>query len=184
MTAPTGLTWEQYAALCAPVSADRIARDPRGNSHLEQWDVRRHLIRIFGFGGWDFELLESTLVKEIQHPPRRRKDRNDQEYGDPYTPWTVLYRVTGRLTIHPQGAVLAVYEDGATGDSENQPSLGGAHDQAFKTAISQALKRCAVNLGDQFGLSLYADTQKAVVLSSLVAPKAPLTKEPKPDGTS
>ena len=39
----------------------------------------------------------------------------------------------------------------------NQASVGAAHDLAMKSAISQALKRCAANLGDQFGLSLYSD---------------------------
>ena len=32
---------------------------------------------------------------------------------------------------------------------------GDAHDMAIKTAETQALKRAAINLGDQFGLSLY-----------------------------
>jgi hypothetical protein len=43
----------------------------------------------------------------------------------------------------------------------------------LKSAISGALKRCAVNLGDQFGLSLYRDGSVApVVQRSLVAPSA------------
>ena len=46
------------------------------------------------------------------------------------------------------------YTEWAAGDATN-PTLADAHDQAIKTAESQAFKRCAVNLGDQFGLSLY-----------------------------
>src|SRR5262245_17476871 len=71
-----GMTWAQYVELCKPLDMSRIAKDPRGNSHLEQWDVRRHLIRIFGFGGWDFEVVSADLVREIQHSSRRRKRDN------------------------------------------------------------------------------------------------------------
>lgn len=53
----------------------------------------------------------------------------------------------------------------------NQPSLGDAHDQAMKTALSQGLKRCAANLGDQFGMSLYnGGSYDAVVLGTLAGP--------------
>jgi len=36
------------------------------------------------------------------------------------------------------------------------PVLGDTADFALKTAASDAMKRCATNLGTQFGLSLYA----------------------------
>jgi hypothetical protein len=86
----------------------------------------------------------------------------------------VIYRYVGRLIVKASdGCPLAVYEDGAVGEAVNQPSLGDAHDLALKSAISGALKRCAVNLGDQFGLSLYRDGSVApVVQRSLVAPAA------------
>ena len=49
----------------------------------------------------------------------------------------------------------ARYTEWAVGDCKNYPSRGDAHDMAIKTAESQAFKRAAMNLGDQFGLSLY-----------------------------
>lgn len=167
-----GLSREQYEKLTEPLHPSRVAK-VKDMSHLEAWDVRRHLIRIFGFGGWDFTVAGCDLVREICDENHRRRNREGQEYGDPYTAWTVVYRVLGRLTIRtPDGKLLATYEDGATGDAVNQPSLGDAHDLSLKSAMSQALKRCAVNLGDQFGLSLYRDGQAgAVVLRSLVAPE-------------
>lgn len=56
----------------------------------------------------------------------------------------------------------------ACGDAINQPSAADAHDLALKTADSQALKRAAVNCGDQFGLSLYnGGTLEPVVLGTL-----------------
>lgn len=159
------LTPAQYAFLVAQIQDNRV-RQLRGNSHLEAWDIRRHLIRAFGFGGFDIETKSLDLVAQIEHPPT-------QQGGKPR--WTVVYRAEVRLIVKASdGTVLAVYEDGASGDSQNQPSLGDAHDQAMKTALSQGLKRCAVNLGDQFGLSLYNGGRvNSVVIRSLVHPEAP-----------
>lgn len=163
-------TPEQYAQLIAPLAKSRVGKNPKGFSHLEAWDVRRWLIRVFGFGSFDIETIALDLVKEIEYPPRRRKDKKGNEYGEPYTPWTVVYRAQVRLTIWDQHGGYVVLEDGACGDSANQPSLGDAHDNAAKTALSQALKRCAVNLGDCFGLGLYNGGKlDPVVQRSLVA---------------
>jgi hypothetical protein len=154
------LSDQQIATLLQPLHGSRVSQDPKGNAHLEAWDVRRHLLRIFGWGGWSDEILTCDLVRELEIPA-------SQPNGKPR--WTVVYRVTMRLTVRdPDGQQVSVFEDGACGDATNQPSLGDAHDQAMKTALSQALKRCAVNLGDQFGLSLYDDGKAtATVLRSL-----------------
>lgn len=153
------LTRPQVEALLAPLHPSRV-RQVQGNAHLEAWDVRRHLLRVFGWGGWDFEVIDCTLVSE-----RSKWDEQNPLKGR----HTVVYRVLGRLVIKsPDGTVLARFEDGATGDAANQPSLGDAHDMAIKTAMSQALKRCAMNLGDRFGLGLYnGGRTEAVVGRSL-----------------
>lgn len=156
------ITSQQYAFLVRPMDPDRVQK-VNNQAHLEQWDVRRHLIRVFGFGGWDFTVLSCEMISHVAAEKNGR------------TGHTVVYRVLGRLTIkNTDGSALAFYEDGATGDSINQPSLGNAHDLAMKTAISQALKRCAINLGDAFGLGLYnGGRTDAVVVRSLVAPADP-----------
>ncbi|CAM3288696.1 hypothetical protein STSO111631_12360 [Stackebrandtia soli] len=135
-------------------------------AHLEAWDVRRYLTRIFGFGGWDFEIRESAMVSHVA------EERQKKSGGGSYVAHTVIYRVTGRLVVRDlNGFRLAHWDDAATGDGPNQPSLADAHDLALKTAVSQALKRCAVNLGDQFGLSLYNNgSTDPVVLQTLAGP--------------
>jgi hypothetical protein len=168
---------EQYAHLLQPLHKARVGLNPSGFSHVEAWDIRRTLIRIFGFGGFNIETVSCELVQQIESPPGTitySNGTNDK------TRWTVVYRAQVRLTIKdPLGRPIALFEDGACGDSSNQPKLGDAHDNAMKTALSQALKRCAVNLGDQFGLSLYnggggrPDEQgyhRAVVVRTLAAP--------------
>lgn len=176
---PFRLTAEQYSRLTMALDANRVGKNPKGYSHLEAWDVRRWLIRVFGFGSFDIETVALDLVKEIENPGRRKKNKQGEEYGDPYTAWTVVYRAQIRLTIWDQFGGHVVLEDGACGDSTNQPSLGDCHDNAAKTALSQALKRCAVNLGDCFGLGLYnGGGTQSVVNRSLVAPELQAVDEP------
>lgn len=134
------LTPVQLRMLHKGIAGNRV-RQKQGQSHVEAWDIRRHLIRIFGFGGFSIETLSLDLVSQQEIKPGR---------------WTVVYRAQVRLTVYAvDGREITHFEDGAAGDAINQPKLGDAHDMAMKTALSQALKRCAVNLGDQFGLGLY-----------------------------
>jgi hypothetical protein len=179
----TRLTEQQVGFLLQPINGNRV-RNLRGMSHLEAWDVRRQLIRIFGFEGFTIETLSLELVHE-RGDQRKKKNSNDT-----YTAWTIVYRAQVRLTVKTtDGQTIATFEDAAAGDAVNQPSVGDAHDLAMKTALSQALKRCAVNLGDQFGLSLYNDgSQAAVVMRSLAymgepvreSEDAPVKPEPSP----
>lgn len=168
-----GLTKPQYDFLTAGIDPKRVSHR-QGQSHMEAWDIRRHLIRVFGFTGFDVERRDLALVKEIESPPGTLtyKNNDGSTRTNQKTAWTVVYRIELRLIVKAwDGTVLAHWDDGATGDGVNMPSIGDAHDFALKTAYSQALKRCAVNLGDQFGLALYnAGRTDAVVLRSLVVP--------------
>ncbi|MFB7222377.1 Rad52/Rad22 family DNA repair protein [Streptomyces sp. NPDC056227] len=163
----------QLRMLHGGINGNRV-RNLRGMSHLEAWDVRRQLIRIFGFGGFDIETVSLDLVAE-----------HEKKQGEK-SRWTVVYRAQVRLILKDStGTPIAYFDDGAAGDSVNQPSLGDAHDMAMKTAFSQALKRCAVNLGDQFGLSLYNDgSQEPVVGFSAAHPPQewkPKAQPPEPE---
>ncbi|MFD8626627.1 Rad52/Rad22 family DNA repair protein [Streptomyces hygroscopicus] len=165
----------QLRMLHGAITPNRV-RMLRGMAHLEAWDVRRQLIRIFGFGGYSTETLSLDLTSERETKQGERSR------------WTVVYRAQVRLTIlDTAGREITHWDDAAAGDSVNQPSLGDAHDMAMKTALSQALKRCATNLGDQFGLSLYNNGSKdAVVKYSAAHPpeewwKQDAPQPPEPD---
>lgn len=166
------LSPEQINFLLAPVHPSRVGKDPKGFAHMEAWDVRRTLLRVFGFGGFSTELQDATLVKEIELPSDSRSGRSR---------WTVIYRATVVLTVRVGGVELGRWHGIATGDATNQPSLADAHDMALKTADSQALKRAAVNLGDQFGLSLYDDGSLDAVVNQSLAHPAPVVEVPKPE---
>lgn len=171
MTDRTALTPDQLAFLLAPVQPSRVGKDGKGFAHMEAWDVRRTLIRVFGFGGYSTDQQEMTLVREIEHKPDNLKDKSR---------WTVIYRATVVLTVRAGGVELGHWHGTAMGDATNQPSLADAHDLAMKTADSQAFKRAAVNLGDQFGLSLYDDGALDPVVNRSLAHPEPTAAEPTP----
>jgi recombination DNA repair RAD52 pathway protein len=127
---------QQYEQLLKPLNPNRVAKRSqagRNLSYLEAWDVKAHLIRIFGFGGWSWDVLTAELAFESE------KDGK----------WNVGYKVIGSLRIDN-----TTYTEASVG-SATLPQRGEAHDMAIKTAESDALKRAAINLGTQFGLSLY-----------------------------
>jgi hypothetical protein len=161
------LNQNQKDQLLKPLNPSRVAtrsQAGRSLSYLETWDVKAHLIRIFGFGGWSWDVKTAELAFEEKN-----------EKGQ----WNVGYKVIGTLTINH----WASYTEAAVG-SATLPQRGEAHDMAVKTGESDALKRSAINLGTQFGLSLYNNgSQKDVVGMTLDGddtPTAPPMDEPAP----
>lgn len=146
----TYLTKAQIDKLLEPIKPTRVSKDGKGFSHVEAYDIRATMNRLFGFARWSEEVVDLT---EVFTSSEERKNKK----GETYTAWTVCFRATVRLTVcAPDGTVLAVYTEAAAGDAQNYPSRPDAVDMAIKTAESQALKRAAANLGDVAGLSLYA----------------------------
>lgn len=148
------LNARQHEILLKGINPSRIAKRQGGGgkslSYLEAWDVKAHLNRIFGFLNWSADVLDSTLAFE---------EKTDKG-------WSVGYKVVLRLSIgaeYPE----ATYTEAAVG-SASLPSRGEAHDMAIKTAESDALKRAAINLGDQFGLSLYNNGSTAPVVGTVL----------------
>lgn len=167
----TSFTRTQVEQLLRPVHVSRVMRDGKNKEHLSQQDVTAHLIRVFGFGNFDTTVLSAECIFEHNRPTSD---------GKPSARWDIGYRALVRLTVrNPAGQVVCRYENGSTGTAQNQ-SLGDGHDLAYKSAISLAMKRCAINLGDQFGLSLYNKGQlKPLVMDTLVRPdgEAPAVKD-------
>lgn len=145
------LTSELTKALLQPLDGSRVQKDGKGYSHLEAWDVRRTMNHLFGFTGWSSETTEMVLVQEVETTTKQGKPA-----------WYVVYRARCVVTVGD-----AVYAEWAAGDATN-PTLGDAHDMAIKTAESQAFKRACVNLGDQFGLSLYKNGSTAATVGDVV----------------
>ena len=158
------LSPDQLRVLRLDLARSRVLTT-QGQSYLAAWDVRAHLTRVFGYGGWDFFVKELHLIREHHLTD---DDGNERKF-------TVTYRATGTLTVRNyEGELVATYEDAAVGGATNQPTAEAAHDLAVKSAVSGSLKRCAVNLGTQFGLSLYNKGQVIDVIRQLVSDGAEL----------
>jgi hypothetical protein len=154
VTTLRGVSDLQYERLMSPLNPSRV-KNLRGMSYLEAWDVRAHLIRVFGFGGFSVTADEAECVS-VREVPQSKGDKMNHE---------VCWKVRVTLIV-PQ--LDAMYTEYAIGSS-SQPSLPEAHDMAIKTAESDALKRAAINLGTQFGLGLYAGgTTRDIVIATLV----------------
>ena len=156
---------KQTLQLLQPIKETRVLRDGKGHSHVSQQDITAHLIRVFGFGSFDTDIVKVECIYEQERT-------NDK--GELINRWDVCYRALLRLTIKDaDGNEVCHYEDGSTATAQNQ-TRGDAHDLAYKSAISLAKKRTAINLGDQFGLSLYNKGQlDALVRGTLVLPPKP-----------
>ena len=150
------LSTEQVTELLKPIDPSRVSKDGKGFSHVEAWDIRRTMNRIFGFGNWSADVTTMELISEREVTQRNGK-----------TGWNVVYRARCCLRIGDDSMFGTSYTEWAAGDATN-PTLADAHDQAIKTAESQALKRCAVNLGDQFGLSLYRNGSTQATVEDVI----------------
>ena len=153
------LTDEQIEVLLRPIKASRVSH-AEGQSHVEAYDIRATLTRMFGFGNWDEVALEQTVM--LYEQPTTTKAGKDA--------FKVAYRASRRLVIRDHdGNHLCLHDGSAVGEAI-MPDFkrGDAHDMAIKTAESQALKRAAINLGDQFGLGLYNGGRTDAVVKAVV----------------
>lgn len=152
------ITQEQHEVLLRPLNGSRVAKRKQAGqslSYLEAWDVKAHMIRIFGFGGWSWNVTQAEVAFEDTVVSKSGGEN-----------WNVGYKVVGTLSV-----AGATYTEAAVG-SATLPSRGDAHDMACKTAESDAFKRAAINLGDQFGLGLYNGGQLVpVVKATLYGPE-------------
>lgn len=159
------LSGPQVEQLLRPINPRRVLKDGKGHSHVSQQDILAHLIRVFGFGNFDIEVLHAECVFEDP-----RVDKDGKQTGR----WDTCYRAMVRLSIRDdQSNVVCHYENGSTATAQNQ-TRGDGHDLAYKSAISLSVKRAAIALGDGFGLSLYNKGQtSALVMGTLVRPESP-----------
>lgn len=148
---------EQVDILLRPIDGRVVKNDPGGHAYVEQDHIRGMLTRLFGYAGWSLrQLHEPKLLFERERQLSSGKDGI-----------SVGYLCSVAIVIHtPEGD--AEYQGVATGTSTmGVTAIGDAHDSALKTADSGALKRAAINLGDQFGLSLYKDGTTLAVIKKV-----------------
>lgn len=161
---------DQVQQLLKPLNPSRVEKRRQGGmelSYLTQADVRAHLARVFGFGGFDVRLIRVEILS-CEQPDGGRN-------------WDVSALAHVELTVrNPDGMIACVYSDAAVG-SGHLPNKGEALDFAVKTAESDALKRAAINLGDQFGLGLYDNGSTAAYVRGTMVMPPDFSKPDEPD---
>lgn len=168
MTDHGSINAEQYQTLMRPLNGSRVAKRSQGGkqlSYLEAWDVKAHLTRIFGFGNWDSETLDSRFIDQREYQSSGEKPKPMIE---------VIWSAKMQLTIRDgEGREICRHSETAVGNASGPANmLGEHHDNAVKQAASDALKRCAINLGSQFGLSLYDNgSTREVIRGTIIKPE-------------
>jgi DNA recombination protein Rad52 len=140
---------EQISELSAPLDRSYVRERSQSNrtfSYIEGWHAIAEANRIFGFDGWDRNVLEYKCVSEKQ-----RKIGRDGRDG-----WAVSY------IVHCRVRVSSVIRDGMGSGHGIDQDLGLAHESAIKEAETDAMKRALMTFGNPFGLALYDKDQKNV----------------------
>lgn len=133
---------EQVELLNEPILAKNVKEREAGwggkdnkLAFVEGYHVIAEANRIFGFGGWSSETIETTCVQ------------NELK--------AVSYIAKVRITV---GDVI---REGTGAGHGNQANHGNNHESAIKEAETDARKRAFMQFGNQFGLSLYNGKDKS-----------------------
>src|SRR5215475_935582 len=122
----TYLTEEQVRCLLSRIHPDRVLV-PDGMSYVEGYDIRSELTRVFGFGRWSAELMDTACIREAEVKTKTYKDKRTGEIKGGKDAWYVVYRSRIRLTVHaPDGTLLAIHDGSHVGESTH-PVFGEAH---------------------------------------------------------
>ena len=145
-----GLSPAVSQALGQPLEPELVSqRKGRGGrvfDYLEGHAVIDQANRIFGFGGWGYELVENVTLRRIETvDPQTGEITTASAYSAP-----VRVTVAGALPRTDLG-VHPVTEDNLDG-----------HDTAMKGAVTDGLKRAFRSFGAQFGNGFYGDQPQAV----------------------
>lgn len=118
---------------------------PKGD-YIEGWHAIAEANRIFGFGGWSYDIPECNCV--MQSPRDIGKDKKPG-FG-------VTYTAKVRVVVD------GVYREDFGAGHGYDVDCGLAHESAIKEAITDALKRALRTFGNPFGLALYDKSRENV----------------------
>ena len=140
-----GLSPAVTQALGQPIDPELVSqrkgRGGRSFDYLEGHLVIAQANRIFGYGGWGYELAGDVTLRRIETVnPQTGEVKVEQGYSAP-----VRVSVAGALPRTDIG-VHPVAEDNFDG-----------HDTAIKGAVTDGLKRAFRSFGAQFGNGFYGD---------------------------
>lgn len=113
-------------------------------SYIEGWHAIAEANRIFGFDGWDREMVAADCVWQDGRGA------------------TKLCSYTARVRIRVRAGETVIQRDGSGVGQGSGSTLGEAHESALKEAETDATKRALTTFGNLFGLALYDREQAGV----------------------
>ena len=138
---PPAVTQALGQPLDPALASQRKGRKGQVFDYLEGHAVIDQANRIFGYGGWGYELVAEVALRRIETVnPQTGEVKVEQGYSAP-----VRVTVAGALPRTDVG-VHPVVEDNFDG-----------HDTAIKGAVTDGLKRAFRSFGVQFGNGFYGD---------------------------
>jgi DNA repair and recombination protein RAD52 len=144
------LHWDALAprateALAQPLDpqlvSQRKGRAGRKFDYIEGHTAIDQANRIFGFGGWGYELVGDVSLRHIE--------KTDPDTGE--VTRTAAYSAVVRVTVPGAPSRTDVGFQPVADESPEH------HETAFKGAVTDALKRALRSFGDRFGNGLYGD---------------------------
>ena len=121
--------------------SQRKGRAGRTYSYVEGRTAIDQANRIFGHGGWGYDLVGEVSLREIESA--------DAQTGE--VKRVLAYSVTVRVSVTGAPSRTDVGFHTVTEETAD------GHDTAYKGAVTDALKRALRSFGGQFGNSLYGD---------------------------
>ena len=141
-----GFTRHQLKKLATALDRDRVQsreQDGKTLSYIEGWFVIAEANRIFGFDGWDRQMVHFERLFE----------RRSQEG------WLCGY--VARVAIRVRAGGIEVVREGTGFGQASANRLADAHELALKAAETDATKRALATFGSRFGLMLYDKDERA-----------------------
>lgn len=118
--------------------------------YLEGQYVINRLNQVLGQGNWSYKTQSLNLVHSGKITDKYGKEKH-----------TVHYIAQVELVANLEDRQI-VFSDVGYGDGFDKENIGKAHELAVKEAVTDAVKRCAKNLGQSMGLALYDKTKQNV----------------------
>ena len=144
---PPAVTQALGQALDPSLVSQRKGRAGRVFDYLEGHAVIDQANRIFGYGGWGYELVGDVTLRQIETV--------DSETGEMVT--SSVYSAPVRVTV--AGALPRT----DTGFHAVTEKTVDGHDTALKGAVTDGMKRAFRSFGVQFGNGFYGDQPSATV---------------------
>ncbi len=144
---PPGIAQELDTPIDPALVSQRKGRGGKTFSYIEGHTVIDEANRVFGYGGWGYELAGDVTLREIDNVDNKTGEiRRIQAYTAPVR--VTVLGAPPRVDI----GFHSVVEENAEG-----------HETASKGAVTDGVKRALRSFGARFGNALYGDPQTGIV---------------------